>query len=565
MSDSIRYSVSPAGEKFPIPEQKDYQTEFDRIAQLADKARSEGKEIVVVMGVGFVGAVMAAIVADTRDKDGKSSKFVIGCQRPSARSYWKIPMLNRGESPVKAEDPEVDRLIKECVNERKTLIATFNSDCLSLADTVVVDVQCDYSKTELGNMRTGEADMAALEATMKTIGAKISAGCMVLIETTVAPGTTEFVAWPILKKAFVRRGITSEPILAHSFERVMPGKEYVASIRDFWRVCAGCNDEARMRVEKFLHEVLNTKEYPLTVMDRPIESETTKIVENSYRATILAFLNEWSIFAERNGVDLIKVINAIKMRPTHSNIIFPGPGVGGYCLPKDGGLGYWAYRHILGFEDGDNVFKITPTAIDTNDTRSLHVAELVRDALRNMGRYIAGADVLLCGASYRQDVGDTRYSGSEMVVRKLKEMGAEIRVHDPYVEHWYELESQETYPSEGHSWSRFFRNQEELKNIRISKDLVSSLDDTEALVLAVPHKDYLGLDPDQVVQWAGKPLAVIDCFGILSDDEIRRYFELGCEVKALGRGHIQHIKKRVKAGCTGSKITDPDLDITFSV
>lgn len=367
-----------------------------------------------------------------------------------------------------------------------------------------------------------------------------------LIETTVAPGTTEFVAWPILKKTFAQREILTEPVLAHSFERVMPGKEYVSSIRDFWRVCAGCNEEARERVEKFLHEVLNTKKYPLTVMDRPIESETTKIIENSYRATILAFLNEWSIFAERNGVDLIKVIKAIKMRPTHSNIIFPGPGVGGYCLPKDGGLGYWAYRHILGFEDGDSVFKITPTAIDTNDTRALHVAELVRDALRNMGRYIAGAEVLICGASYRQDVGDTRYSGSEMVIRKLAEMGAEIRVHDPYVDHWYELESQDTYPSEGHSLSRFFRNQEELVNIRISKDLAESLKGIEALVLAVPHKEYLALDPEKIVGWAGKPLAIIDCFGILSDDDIRKYFELGCEVKALGRGHIQNIKKQVK-------------------
>ncbi len=144
-------------------------------------------------------------------------------------------------------------------------------------------------------------------------------------------------------------------------------------------------------------------------------------------------------------------------------MIFPGPGIGGYCLPKDGGLGYWAYQHILGFEDGDSVFKITPTAIDINDTRGLHVAELVRDALRNMGRYIAGAEVLVCGASYRQDVGDTRYSGSEMVLRKLAEMGAYMRVHDPYVEHWYELEMQETYPSPGHSWSRFFRNQEDLR------------------------------------------------------------------------------------------------------
>lgn len=544
MSGEVQYSVNPSGEKFPIPQKSDYQQEFERLQILTQRARSEGKEIVVVMGVGFVGAVMAAIVADTRDSSGKNTKFVIGCQRPSIRSFWKIPMLNRGESPVKAEDPEVDILINRCVKESKTLIATYNSDCLKLADTVIVDVQCDYIKKDLGNMRTGEADMAALEATMRTIGEKIAPHCLVLIETTVAPGTTEFVAWPILKKAFAQREILTEPVLAHSFERVMPGKEYVSSIRDFWRVCAGCNEEARKRVEKFLHEVLNTKDYPLTVMDRPIESETTKIIENSYRATILAFLNEWSIFAERNGVDLIKVIKAIKMRPTHSNIIFPGPGVGGYCLPKDGGLGYWAYRHILGFEDGDSIFKITPTAIDTNDTRALHVAELVRDALRNMGRYIAGAEVLICGASYRQDVGDTRYSGSEMVVRKLTEMGAEIRVHDPYVEHWYELESQDTYPSEGHSWSRFFRNQDELVNIRISKDLPGSLKCVEALVLAVPHKEYLQLDPEQIVAWVGEPLAIIDCFGILSDEAIRKYFELGCEVKALGRGHVQAIKKQ---------------------
>jgi nucleotide sugar dehydrogenase len=387
--------------------------------------------------------------------------------------------------------------------------------------------------------------MAALEATIKTISQKIPANCLTLIETTVAPGTTEFVAWPIMKKAFAARGIKTEPLLAHSFERVMPGKQYVASIRDFWRVCSGCNAEARSRVEKFLREVLNTEKFPLTVMDRPIESETTKIVENSYRATILAFLNEWSIFAERNGVDLIKVVNAIKMRPTHSNMIFPGPGVGGYCLPKDGGLGFWAYKHILGFDD--DIFKMSTMSIDINDTRGLHVATLTRDALRNMGRYIAGAKVLLCGASYRQDVADTRYSGSEIVLRKLTEMGADLSVHDPYLEHWYELEQQDTYPAPGHSWARFFHRQEHLKDIRVQSDLPKALKDAEVLILAVPHEPYLKLNPDDIVKWAGGPLAVIDCFGILTDDNIKHYFELGCEVKALGRGHIQRIKESVRS------------------
>jgi len=243
---------------------------------------------------------------------------------------------------------------------------------------------------------------------------------------------------------------------------------------------------------------------------------------------------------------LIKVIEAIKVRPTHNNIIFPGPGVGGYCLPKDGGLGYWAYKHILGFDD--EIFRITTRAIDINDTRGLHVAELTRDALRNMGRLLGGATVLLCGASYRQDVGDTRYSGSEVVVRKLTEMGAKIRVHDPYVEHWYELENQDTYPAPGRSLARFFRNQEDLVNVRVERDLPAALKDAQAVVLAVPHKPYLQLEPDKIVDWAGVPLAVIDCYGILDDRKIRRYFELGCEVKGLGRGHIQRIKKEVIRG-----------------
>jgi len=543
---SEKFSISPSGEKYPLPKPEEYITEFESLKKRVDQERAKNREIVVVMGVGFVGAVMAAIVADTVDKNGQSSKFVIGMQRPSVRSFWKIPLLNRGISPVKAEDPEVDPMIDRCVNKKKTLMATFTYDVLKLADVVVVDVQCDYIKEDLGDVRTGQTDMAALEASIGVIAEHIPPKALVLIETTVAPGTTEQVAYPIMKKIFKKRKIESSPLLAHSYERVMPGRNYVSSIRDFWRVCSGINEEAKKRVVKFLNEVLNTDKYPLTVMDRPIESETAKIVENSYRATILAFLDEWSLYSERNGVDLVKVINAIKIRPTHSNMIFPGPGIGGYCLPKDGGLGVWAYKHILGFED--DIFKITPMAIDINDTRGLHVGQLTRDALRNMGQPIAASDVLVLGAAYREDVGDTRYSGSEIVIRKLAEMGAEIRVHDPYVEHWWEFEQQDTYPAEGQSKARFFRNQEKLKEIRVEHDLNRALNDAQAVIFAVRHEAYLDLDPDEVVKKIGRPAAIIDCFGVLSDDKIRRYFQLGCEVKGLGRGHVQRIKEEIRKG-----------------
>jgi len=537
--------MSPSGKKFRLPAPDEYVQEFERLKKITENQRALGREIVVVMGVGFVGAVMAAVVADTEDKEGKPNKFVIGMQRPSVRSFWKIPLLNRGLPPVEAEDPEVAPLIYRCVKEKKTLTATFTYDALKLADVVVVDVQCDYLKESFGNVRDGQTNMAALEESLGIIAEHISPETLVLIETTVAPGTTEQVAYPIMRKVFRKRGIQSDPMLAHSFERVMPGKEYVASIRDFWRVCSGINEEATRRVVNFLNEVINTAEYPLTVLDRPIESETAKIVENSYRATILAFLDEWSLFAERNGVDLIKVIDAIKVRPTHSNIIFPGPGIGGYCLPKDGGLGFWAYRHIHGFED--DIFKITPLAIDINDSRALHVAQLTRDALRNMGRPLAAAEILILGASYREDVGDTRYSGSELIVRRLTEMGAELRVHDPYVKHWWEFEKQDEYPSPTHSLKRFFRGQEKLKDLRVEQDLIKALRDTDAVIFAVRHQPYLALDPDEVVEIAGGAIAVIDCFGILDDAKIKRYFELGCEVKGLGRGHVKRIKDQVRA------------------
>jgi len=137
-------------------------------------------------------------------------------------------------------------------------------------------------------------------------------------------------------------------------------------------------------------------------------------------------------------------------------------------------------------------------------------------------------------------------ASSEIVVRKLTEMGADMRVHDPHVGHWYELENQDTYPAPGHSWSRFFHNQDALVNIRVQQDLAHALRGMQAVILAVPHQQYLNLDPDKVVEWAGQPLAVIDCFGILDDEKIRCYFELGCEVKGLGRGHIQRIKDQVR-------------------
>jgi len=125
-------------------------------------------------------------------------------------------------------------------------------------------------------------------------------------------------------------------------------------------------------------------------------------------------------------------------------------------------------------------------------------------------------------------------------------MGAEIAVHDPYVKHWWELEKQDTYPAPGHSMKQFFRNQDRLDETRVHADFAPALKFADAVIFAVRHKAYLDLNPDEVVKMTGQPAAIIDCFGLLDDKKIRRYFELGCEVKGLGRGHVKRIKDDVK-------------------
>ena len=201
------YSTGPDGQKYQLPTEADNKKEFERISKLAEQQRAMGREIVVVIGLGFVGSVMAGVVADSEDEQGQSPYFVIGMQRPSPRSFWKISYINKGLPPVKSEDPEVDKIIRRTVKEKKTFIATYTYDVLCLADVIVVDVQCDYIKESLGNVADGFADIKALEASLAVIAEKMRPGSLVLIETTVPPGTTEYIAYPTINKEFEKRNI----------------------------------------------------------------------------------------------------------------------------------------------------------------------------------------------------------------------------------------------------------------------------------------------------------------------------------------------------------------------
>ena len=164
-----------------------------------------------------------------------------------------------------------------------------------------------------------------------------------------------------------------------------------------------------------------------------------------------------------------------------------------------------------------NKIAIIPTT-STSPTREEFPLPVEADYQAENDRLSALVCVSLCESVAKQkDVGDTRYSGSELIVRKLTEMGADVQVHDPYVKHWRELEKQDTYPASGHSWSRFFRNQESLSDIRVSKDLKASLKGVDAVILAVRLDAYKELEPEQIIAMVGNPSVIIDCFAMLSD------------------------------------------------
>ncbi|SVE01853.1 uncharacterized protein METZ01_LOCUS454707, partial [marine metagenome] len=240
-----------------------------------------------------------------------------------------------------------------------------------------------------------DVDLEGFEAGIRAIGRNMRPGTLVLIETTVPPGTCARVVAPSLANELGCRAEPDSFLLAHSFERVMPGADYFDSIVNFWRVYAGHTPEAAVACRKFLEKVVNTRDFPATELASTTASEITKVMENSYRAVNIAFIEEWTRFAEAVKVDLFEVIDAIRKRPTHSNIMQPGFGVGGYCLTKDPLFAKIAAHRL--FDRKDLSFPFCEHAVVVND--AMPQGSLQR--LEHMLGGLKGKRIVLFGVSYR--------------------------------------------------------------------------------------------------------------------------------------------------------------------
>lgn len=493
------------GDEYVIPDGEAAESLFRELMEAASAARSAGREVVVVQGLGFVGAAMAAVLANAGPSDEEAPFFVIGVDRSTSDSYWKIGMINAGESPIRSEDPRLAKYIRRGALDRKTLVATADERVYGLADVVVVDLPLNAAATESGPPGMVDVDMATFLGGVRAVGRHMRAETLVLIETTVPPGTTEKVALPALRDELRERGIRDEPLVAHSYERVMPGIRYVDSIERFWRTFAGAGPEAAGRARAFLEAFIDTEAFPLRELPSPRASELAKVLENSYRAMNIAFIQEWTRAAEGMGVDLHEVIESIAVRRgTHDNIRRPGFGVGGYCLTKDGFLAQWGVRELLG---ADVSLDFTLQALDVNYRMPGHSLERLRSAIGDLD----GKTVLVAGVSYLADVADFRNSPSATFCDLLTEAGATPLAHDPYLDEWPER-----------------------PDVEVVSDLREGTERADAVVFAVGHREYLELE----VETLARPgLVVLDAQNIIGDERAAALRERGVEVIGVGKGH----------------------------
>ncbi|MBS3795863.1 MAG: nucleotide sugar dehydrogenase [Candidatus Thorarchaeota archaeon] len=442
---------------------------------------------VVVIGMGYVGIPCAALLADV---DGME---VTGLQRRSERSGWKIDVLNSGKSPFEGIEPGLEELIAKVV-EKGTFHVTSDISVLAEADIILIDVQ---TPTDAQNMPRYDS----LRQVSESIGKHIKKGAMVVVESTVAPGTTQNVVQTIIEKESGLKG-GKDFDLAFSYERVMPGKllEYIT---DMPRVVGGITDKSTERAVELYSKIVNEKIYTTNTLS----AELAKTIENAYRDVNIAFANEMALVCESLGVNIYEIIDLINARDDrHMHI--PGAGVGGHCLPKDP----WLLRYGL-YEYGS--WKVEPEFISLsrriNDSMPLHMSDLIENGLQAQGVSIHDAEVTILGVSYLENSDDTRNTPAADLVSALEARGAKVRLHDSYVRKW------EFGPHE------------------IERDLLEAAEGADCLALVTKHDMYYDIDLEKIKSVMNTPV-LVDGRNVFDFEEVKA---AGFEYRCIGKQGVQ--------------------------
>jgi UDP-N-acetyl-D-mannosaminuronic acid dehydrogenase len=466
----------------------------DRLQSIIN-ARGPIRKIGVV-GMGYVGIPAAVLFADAPE-----FKSVLGFQRGSPSSGYKVDMLNRGESPLKGEEPGLEELLAKVVAAGKFRCTSDFSE-IAGCDAVTLAIQ-----TPFADPKDLIPDFSALIEGLRNVGKHLTEGMLVVLESTVTPGTTERMAREILEE---ESGLVAgeDFALAHAPERVMVGR-LLRNIREHDRIVGGIDDVSTARAVELYRPVLTTgKIIPMTAT----AAEVTKTAENAFRDLQIAAANQLALHCEAMGVNVYDVragIDSLKGEGITRAILWPGAGVGGHCLTKDS----WHLERGAQVLGGDLWYphgaeSIFGVARKINEFMPEHMVHLTVEGLKRAGKSPKGATVVLLGWAFIQNSDDTRNTPAEPYFAALREAGAEVRVHDPFVE---------SYPG-----------------IEVSHDLDGTLAGADAVIVFTGHHHYASLDPVRVKELSGEEHPVIvDGRNVVDPDP---FIRAGFVYKGIGRG-----------------------------
>ena len=435
---------------------------------------------VSIVGLGFVGSAMAIAINSIKEKN-KNLYNVLGIEKNDHIGKNISQSLNNGIFPFKVNDKILINKAKLLKN-RANFFASNNIEDIKDSKIIICSINFDIKEQNEKLITNSDNYLNAIDKIAKYINPNAT----LIIESTLPPGYCENKIIPRFKNIFKKRKIDINKVkIAYSFERVMPGKNYFNSIRNIWRVYAANNKIAEQACKNFFESIINVKKYPLTKMKSIRSVELTKVLENTYRSVNIAFIDEWTKISEKLSINLNHVVDAIKLRPTHSNIMRPGLGVGGYCLTKDSLLAMYSAKKIYKFKNSQ--FPFSNLALKVNNSMPSHTIKVIKKLNNNN---LKNKKLLICGASYKNDIGDTRYSPSEILYKKLKKFGCKIEIYDPYVKLWSEL------------------------NLKVSQK-IKNFNKFDNIIFAVNHNEFSNINFNKL----NKKTIIVDTCSILSSKQ----------------------------------------------
>jgi nucleotide sugar dehydrogenase len=438
---------------------------------------SAGQVRVAVVGLGRIGLPTAVMFA-------RAGAIVRGVDI----NRKLVEAINSGQNTF-VDEPGLSELLKEVV-EKGNLLATLDaSSAISDSDFIIVSVPTPVLETK-------SPDYSAVLSACKNIGKHMKRGCIVIIESTIGPGTAENLVLPLLEKeSGLKPG--SEFGLASCPERSDPGN-ILSNMKSLPRVVGGIDEKCTNIVASLYEAVLGTK---VIRVSNPRTANAVKLTENLFRDVNIALMNEFALLYEKLGIDTIEVINACS---TKYNFMphYPGPGVGGPCLPSNS---YYLIEE--GIKSG-NIPYLIRMAREINDRMPEHVVELVFEAMNEVNKTIAKSTICVLGVSYKQNVRDVQLTPVERICKRLNSMGGKIKIYDPM------------YAGE------------EVFGFAVEKTVEDAVASSDCIVIGTAHNQFRELDWKRLATLMNDKPAIVDTRNLISPSEAK---SLGFAYRGVGR------------------------------